>query len=158
MFDSASKAEAAFYDAFEQADDAISRRHGGTGLGLSIAQELVRLMGGEISVRSQAGQGTTFIVLLPLALAVTPEPAPELLCGGNAGQDLAGCVRRLAELLSDRDTAARAQALVLRAQRAALGQAEELDALERLLSAYDFESAELELGRLAARWGLPGAA
>ena len=146
------------FDAFEQADDAISRRHGGTGLGLSIAQELVRLMGGEITVNSQTGQGTTFTVLLPLALAATPEPAPELLCGGSAGQDLAGCVQRLAELLAGRDTAARAQALVLRAQRAELGQAEELDTLERLLSAYDFESAELELGRLAARWGLPGAA
>ena len=145
------------FDAFEQADDAISRRHGGTGLGLSIAQELVRLMGGEITVRSQPGSGTAFTVVLPLPLAAPetpPEPLPEL----GAGEDLAGCVARLQELLAGRDTAARAQALVLRGQRAALGQAAELDTLERLLSAYDFESAELELGRLATRWGLPTAA
>ena len=145
------------FDAFEQADDAISRRHGGTGLGLSIAQELVRLMGGDISVRSQSGQGTRFTVLLPLALAPTLELPPELLSGDTAGQDLAACVQRLAELLAGRDTAARAQVLVLRRQRAALDQADELNALERLLSAYDFESAELELGRLAARWGLSAA-
>lgn len=141
------------FDAFEQADDATSRRHGGSGLGLTISQELVRLMGGEISVRSAPGSGTQFTVLLPLVRVSPPEPPP---CAAEGlEQDLAGCVDRLMGLLKGRDTAARSQALALRALRARQGQAEELDAMERLLSAYDFESAELELARLAARWGLP---
>ncbi|MDP3857791.1 MAG: PAS domain-containing protein [Stagnimonas sp.] len=141
------------FDAFEQADDAISRRHGGTGLGLTISQELVRLMGGELSARSNPGAGTVFTVQLPLSLAEPPGPiAAEL--PAVQGLDLAACVVQLLQLLNSRDTAARSQVLVLRAQRAQQGQAEELDTLERQLSAYDFESAELELARLVARWGL----
>ncbi len=54
------------FDPYNQADGTISRRFGGTGLGLSISRQLAVLMGGTLTVRSTPGQGSAFVLMLPL--------------------------------------------------------------------------------------------
>jgi PAS domain S-box-containing protein len=62
------------FDRFEQVDPSETRRQEGVGLGLSICQNLTDLMGGEISVGSDVGQGTRFTVKLPVPLTYSTEP------------------------------------------------------------------------------------
>ena len=59
------------FEEFEQVDGTARRRHDGAGLGLAISKRMVEAMGGDISVESERGVGSTFIVKLPLTVDET---------------------------------------------------------------------------------------
>lgn len=62
------------FDKFTQVDPSATRKHGGAGLGLAIAKELAELLGGELAVTSELGQGSAFTLTVPRVLA--PPQAP----------------------------------------------------------------------------------
>jgi len=64
--------QAQLFEAFEQTRASVSRQYGGSGLGLFISKQLVALMGGELTVASQPGQGATFEFWLDLEPSYAP--------------------------------------------------------------------------------------
>jgi signal transduction histidine kinase/DNA-binding response OmpR family regulator/integral membrane sensor domain MASE1 len=68
------------FQPFTQADGTMTRRFGGTGLGLSISNKLVQILGGELQLESQLGQGSTFHFVMDVEFAYEPKtPVPEVL-------------------------------------------------------------------------------
>ena len=85
------------FQPFAQADASIAREFGGTGLGLSITRSLARLMGGDVSVQSRSGEGSSFEVSLDLP--DTAAPRAEL--GGELRPERIAPARPLALLLAE---------------------------------------------------------
>ncbi|MCE3272763.1 MAG: hypothetical protein K0S57_3160 [Ramlibacter sp.] len=64
--------QARLFHRFSQVDASPSRRHEGTGLGLAISRQLAQLMGGDVTLVSRLGHGSTFTVTIPLHVAAAP--------------------------------------------------------------------------------------
>lgn len=87
------------FETFTQADSSTTRQYGGTGLGLAISKLLARLLGGTLSVRSAAGQGSTFWFNLP----ASPGDHKTTPLTSGAPDDLSG----LRVLVADRNSLSR---------------------------------------------------
>jgi CheY-like chemotaxis protein len=101
------------FESFRQLDSGLARTYSGLGLGLSLVQKLVALMGGNLSVDSEPGQGSVFTVTIPLELPAEQPAAPESFPAelANAG---AGKGRRRILFVEDNDVAQRVVTHILK--------------------------------------------
>ncbi|HEY1219016.1 MAG: response regulator [Bryobacteraceae bacterium] len=70
--------QAKIFEAFSQADGATTRQYGGTGLGLTVSLRLVKMMGGEMWVESEPGQGSCFHFTARMGVSMLPRTSPAL--------------------------------------------------------------------------------
>ena len=66
--------QAKIFDSFNQAEGDTTRKYGGTGLGLTITKQLAELLGGELTLTSEEGNGSTFSLTIPAGVDVTKQP------------------------------------------------------------------------------------
>lgn len=67
------------FEAFEQSDDRVTRQYGGSGLGLTLSRKLARMMGGDLTVTSEMGEGSVFILSLNLTVTIWKKTAVPVL-------------------------------------------------------------------------------
>jgi signal transduction histidine kinase/ActR/RegA family two-component response regulator len=97
------------FQAFSQADGATTRQFGGTGLGLTISRQLARMMGGDITVTSREGKGSTFV--LTFLAGVAPALSASKPAQGERPKELSGL--RGARVLVTDDNAINRQVIKL---------------------------------------------
>jgi len=88
------------FEAFAQAESSTSKKYGGTGLGLAITRQFARMMGGDVTVESRPGEGSTFTIRLPARVRTGGE-------GGDDGPPVEGSGRAGTVLVIDDSAQAR---------------------------------------------------
>ncbi len=78
------------FDRFHRVRGVRSRSHEGSGIGLALVRELVRVQGGDVTVDSAPGAGTTFTVTVPLIEAAAAEPLPDMFTAQTAAREAVG--------------------------------------------------------------------
>jgi adenylate cyclase len=81
------------FQEFSQASSATASKYGGTGLGLAISRRFCQMMGGDITVESEPGRGSTFTIRLPSEVAMPGATAAMPAVGQDYGQPAAGATR-----------------------------------------------------------------